>query len=55
MLVDFDQFVYAKGEAELGARTLGLGVRAAPFLANTTESVSDPNRALRQSAADGDR
>jgi citrate lyase subunit beta/citryl-CoA lyase len=48
MFVDFDQFVYVKGEAELAARTLGLGVRAAPFVANTTGSVSDPNRALRQ-------
>jgi len=51
MFVDFDQFVYAKGEAELAARTLGLGVRAAPFVANTTGSVSDPNRALRQAEA----
>lgn len=51
MFVDFDQFVYAKGEAELAARTLGLGVRAAPFVANTTGSVSDPERALRQAEA----
>ena len=51
MFVDFDQFVYVKGEAELAARTLGLGVRAAPFVANTTGSVSDPNRALRQAEA----
>ena len=51
MFVDFDQFVYAKGEAELAARTLELGVRAAPFVANTTGSVSDPNRALRQAEA----
>lgn len=51
MFVDFDQFVYAKGEAELAARALGLGVRAAPFVANTTGSVSDPNRALRQAEA----
>ena len=51
MFVDFDQFVYSKGEAELAARTLGLGVRAAPFVANTTGSVSDPNRALHQAEA----
>ena len=51
MFVDFDQFVYSKGEAELAARLLGLGVRAAPFVANTTGSVSDPNRALRLAEA----
>ena len=51
MFVDFDQFVYSKGEAELAARTLGLGVRAAPFVANTTGSVSDPDRALRLAEA----
>ncbi len=51
MFVDYDQFVYAKGEAELAARTLGLGVRGAPFVANTTGSVSDPDRALRQAEA----
>ena len=51
MFVDFDQFVYPKGEAELAARTLGLGVRGAPFVANTTGSVSDPDRALRQAEA----
>ncbi len=51
MFVDFDQFVYAKGEAELTAQTLGLGVRGAPFVANTTGSVSDPNRALHQAEA----
>lgn len=51
MFVDFDQFVYPRGEAELAARTLGLGVRGAPFLANTTGSVSDGNRALRQAEA----
>ena len=51
MFVDFDQFVYPRGEAELAARALGLGVRGAPFLANTTGSVSDPNRALRQAEA----
>jgi citrate lyase subunit beta / citryl-CoA lyase len=51
MFVDFDQFVYPRGEAELAARTLGLGVRTAPFVANTTGSVSDPNRALKQARA----
>jgi citrate lyase subunit beta / citryl-CoA lyase len=48
MFVDFDQFVYPRGEAELAARTLGLGVRTAPFVANTSGSVSDADRALRQ-------
>ena len=51
MFVDYDQFVYAKGEAELAGRTVGLGVRAAPFLANPTGSVSDANRALQQAEA----
>jgi citrate lyase subunit beta/citryl-CoA lyase len=51
MFVDFDQFVYPRGEAELAARTLGLGVRTAPFVANTTGSVSDADRALRQAEA----
>jgi citrate lyase subunit beta/citryl-CoA lyase len=51
MFVDFDQFVYSKGEAELAARTLGLGLKAAPFLANPSGSVSDGNRALRQAEA----
>lgn len=51
MFVDFDQFVYPKGEAELAARALGLGVRSAPFVANTTGSVSDSNRALQQAEA----
>jgi citrate lyase subunit beta / citryl-CoA lyase len=51
MFVGFDQFVYGKGEAELAARTLGLGVRASPFLADKTGSVSDPDRALRQAEA----
>jgi citrate lyase subunit beta / citryl-CoA lyase len=48
MFVDFDQFVYPRGEGELAARTLGLGVRNAPFIANKSGSVSDGNRALRQ-------
>ena len=51
MFVGFDQFVYQKGEGELAARTLGLGVRGAPFVANTTGSVSDREFALRQSEA----
>jgi citrate lyase subunit beta/citryl-CoA lyase len=51
MFVDFDQFVYGKGEAELAARTLGLGVRGGPFIANVTGSVSDPDRALHQAQA----
>lgn len=48
MFVDFDQFVYPKGEAEIAARTLDMGVRGAPFVANKTGSVSDPNRAFKQ-------
>lgn len=51
MFVEFDQFMYGKGEAELAARTLGLGVRASPFVVNKTGSVSDPDRALRQAEA----
>ena len=51
MFVPYDQFVYLKGEAELAARALGLGVRTAPFVANTTGSVSDADRALRQARA----
>jgi len=51
MFVDFDQFVCGKGEAELAARTLGLGVRASPFIVNKTGSVSDGDRALRQAQA----
>jgi citrate lyase subunit beta/citryl-CoA lyase len=51
MFVDFDQFVYPRGEAELAARALGLGVRAAPFVPNTSGSVSDADRALRQAEA----
>jgi citrate lyase subunit beta/citryl-CoA lyase len=47
MFVGFDQFVYGKGELELAARALGLAVhRAAPFVANTTGSVSDAERAF---------
>jgi len=51
MFVDFDQFVYSKGEAELAALTLGLRLKAAPFVPNRSGSVSDGNRALRQAEA----
>jgi citrate lyase subunit beta/citryl-CoA lyase len=51
MFVPFDQFVYLRGESELAARALGLGVRAAPFVANPSGSVSDGNRALRLAEA----
>ena len=51
MFVDFDQFVYGKGEVELAARALGLEVHTAPFTANTTGSVSDPDRAFVEAEA----
>ena len=51
MFVGFDQFVYGKGEVELVTRALGLEVRAAPFTANTTGSVSDPDRAFQEAEA----
>ena len=51
MFVPYDQFVYIKGEAQLAARALGKGVRATPFVANTSGSVSDGNRALRLAEA----
>ena len=52
MFVGFDQFIYGKGEVELAARTLGLAaVRTVPFVANTTGSVSDPDRALHEAEA----
>lgn len=51
MFVDFDQFVYLRGEAELAARSLDLGVRSAVFVPNTTGSVSDGKRALHQAEA----
>jgi citrate lyase subunit beta/citryl-CoA lyase len=52
MFVGFDQFVYGKGELELVARALGLKIyRAAPFVANTTGSVSDADRAFREAEA----
>jgi citrate lyase subunit beta/citryl-CoA lyase len=51
MFVGFDQFIYGKGECELIARTLGVETLAAPFVANTTGSVSDPDLAFRQAEA----
>ena len=52
MFVGFDQFIYGKGEVELAARALGLEVvRTVPFVANTTGSVSDPDRALHEAEA----
>lgn len=51
MFVDFDQFVYPRGEAELAARVLGKEVRTAPFVANRSGSVSDPDRAYKQARA----
>ena len=51
MFVDYDQFVYVRGEAELAARALGLGVRAGPFVANTRGSVSVAERARTQAEA----
>jgi citrate lyase subunit beta/citryl-CoA lyase len=52
MFVGFDQFMYGKGELELATRALGLRIhRAAPFVANTTGSVSDADRAFREAEA----
>ena len=51
MFVGFDQFVYGKGEVELAARALELEPHAAPFTANTTGSVGDPDRAFREAEA----
>ncbi len=51
MFVGFEQFAYGKGELELAARVLSLQVRAAPFVANTTGSVSDADRAFREARA----
>jgi citrate lyase beta subunit len=48
MFVGFDQFVYSKGELELAARVLGLDPTNMPFVANTTGSVSDPDRAFQE-------
>jgi citrate lyase subunit beta / citryl-CoA lyase len=52
MFVGFDQFVYGKGELELVTRALGLKIhRAGAFVANTTGSVSDAERAFREAEA----
>lgn len=51
MFVGFDQFVYGKGECELVARTLQVETHAAPFVANTTGSVSDSEHAFRAAEA----
>ena len=51
MFVGFDQFVYGKGEVELAARALGLEPHTAPFTANTSGSVGDPDRAFREAEA----
>ena len=48
MFVDFDQFIYGKGELELVARSLGLEMLGAPFVLNQTGSVSDPERAFHE-------
>ena len=47
MFVDFDQFVYGKGELELAARVEHLRVNAVAFLPNSSGSVSDTDHALR--------
>ena len=51
MFVDFDQFVYGKGELELATRVQGLNVHATPFLPNPSGSVSDGDYALRVAKA----
>ncbi|MCH7843992.1 MAG: hypothetical protein IID01_14650 [Chloroflexi bacterium] len=51
MFVGFDQFVYGKGEVELAARALDLEPHTAPFTANTTGSVGDPDRAFQEAEA----
>ncbi len=51
MFVGFDQFVYGKGEVELAARAQVLEVHTAPFTANVTGSVSDPDRAFSEAEA----
>ena len=51
MFVGFDQFVYGKGETELAARALNQEVHTAPFTANVTGSVSDPDRAFQEAEA----
>ena len=51
MFVEFDQFMYFKGEAELAARALDLDLRGAPFVANVSGSVKDADHALREARA----
>lgn len=51
MFVDFDQFVYGKGELELAARVEHLRVNAVAFLSNPSGSVSDTDHALRLAKA----
>jgi len=41
MFVGFEQFAYGQGRAGAGGPGIGLQVRAAPFVANTTGSVSE--------------
>lgn len=52
MWVDFDQFLYGKGELELVARALGLEILAPPLLNNTTGTVSDPDYAFQEADAE---
>ena len=51
MFVEFDQFVYGKGELELVVQALGMDVVTTPFLPNLTGSVSDPDRAFQEADA----
>ena len=51
MFVGFDQFVYGNGKVGLAARALGLEPHTAPFTANTTGSVGDPDRAFQEAEA----
>ncbi len=51
MFVEFDQFVYGRGEMELAARASGREVVATPFVANRSGSVSDPDRAFEEAEA----
>lgn len=51
MFQDFDQLSYARGECELAGRALGLPVRTAPFIENTSGSYSNIERALQQAEA----
>ena len=51
MFVDYDQFVYGKGELELAARVGGFEVHATPFISDLTGSVSDGEHAFRLAEA----